>query len=62
MSGHTYAVDLLDKAGVAVMPGASFGATTTDWIRVALTVSDERFAKACDRIVAHAAALARGVA
>ncbi|MGX0877087.1 arginine:pyruvate transaminase [Roseovarius sp. MBR-154] len=54
MSGHAYALDLLESAGVAVMPGSAFGARLDHWIRVALTVDDARFDTACDRIVAHA--------
>ncbi len=54
MSGLAYANDLLDKAGVAVMPGSSFGSTVESWVRVALTVDDDRFETAVDRIIAHA--------
>ncbi len=54
MGGKAYAYDLLANGGVAVMPGASFGATVSDWVRVSLTVDDDRFGEACDRIVAHA--------
>lgn len=55
MDGETYAEHLLEHAGVAVMPGASFGDTIPGWIRVALTAEDAAFDKACDRIAAHAA-------
>jgi len=54
MNGHDYALDLLEKTGVAVMPGTSFGETLSDWVRVALTVKDAPFNEAIDRIVAHA--------
>jgi len=54
MDGETYAFDLLEKTGVAVMPGASFGKTLETWVRLALTVDDAPFAQAIDRIVAHA--------
>ena len=57
MSGHDYALDLLEKTGVAVMPGTSFGETLNDWVRVALTVEDAPFGEAIDRIVAHARAV-----
>lgn len=57
MDAETYASDLLDRAGVAVMPGPSFGGTLDSWVRVALTVPDELFAEACDRIVTHANAI-----
>ncbi|MDT8329175.1 MAG: pyridoxal phosphate-dependent aminotransferase, partial [Roseovarius sp.] len=56
LSGHDYALDLLEKTGVAVMPGTSFGETLNDWVRVALTVDDAPFDAAIDRIVAHARA------
>lgn len=63
LDGLGYARDLLDRQGVAVMPGASFGATLEGWVRVALTVDDATLARACDRIIAHAGALAaRGAA
>jgi arginine:pyruvate transaminase len=54
MTGQDYALDLLEKAGVAVMPGSAFGAGLNDWVRVALTVDDDLFAEACARILAHA--------
>jgi arginine:pyruvate transaminase len=48
-----YAFDLLDS-GVAVMPGSAFGPALDGWVRVALTVPDDRFRRAVDRIVDHA--------
>jgi arginine:pyruvate transaminase len=57
MDGDTYAHDLLEQAGVAVMPGASFGATLRSWVRVALTVGDDAFDQAIERIAAHAGTL-----
>ncbi|UWQ93414.1 pyridoxal phosphate-dependent aminotransferase [Rhodobacteraceae bacterium M382] len=57
LDGTAYGADLLETGGVAVMPGVSFGAGLTDWVRVALTVDDARFATALDRIVAHAQTL-----
>lgn len=57
LSGQEYAMDLLETQKVAVMPGSSFGTVLNDWVRVALTVSDEELATACDRIIMHAAAL-----
>jgi arginine:pyruvate transaminase len=59
MDGAAFAADLIEATGVAVMPGASFGASLDGWVRVALTVDDDRFAEACDRIAAHARTLAR---
>jgi arginine:pyruvate transaminase len=57
MGSETYAEDLLETRGVAVMPGTSFGQTLEGWARVALTAPDEILACACDRMAAHAAAL-----
>lgn len=57
MNGREYAIDLLTRYGVAVMPGASFGATLDGWVRIALTVEDQLFDTACERIHAHAADL-----
>jgi arginine:pyruvate transaminase len=54
MDGAAFAAGLIDRAGVAVMPGSSFGASLGDWVRVALTVPDDRFAVACDRIAEYA--------
>ena len=54
MSGEEYAIHLLEHGGVAVMPGASFGDTMDDWVRIALTVDDAAFGAACDRIIKHA--------
>ena len=52
LDGHAFASRLLEQAGVAVMPGTSFGAVTRDWIRLSLTVPDEMLQRACDRIAA----------
>jgi len=60
MDGTAYAFDLLERTGVAVMPGASFGATLNGWVRVALTVEDTAFDDAAARIAAHARALTTG--
>ena len=54
LDGHAFASRLLEQAGVAVMPGTSFGAVTRDWIRLSLTVPDEELQRACDRIAALA--------
>lgn len=53
MSSDVYAFDLLEKTGVAVMPGTSFGTSIDQWVRVALTIDDEAFDEACRRIIAH---------
>ncbi len=57
MAAEPYAFDLLESSGVAVMPGTSFGTTLDTWVRVALTTSDDALEIACDRIIAHAAAI-----
>lgn len=54
MNGRDYALHLLEHERVAVMPGSSFGTTLDTWVRVALTVGDADFDRACDRIIAHA--------
>ena len=55
MDAGSYAHDLLERAGVAVMPGTSFGTTLDSWVRVALTASDTAIETACDRMIAHSA-------
>lgn len=61
LSGNAFAAQLLEVAGVAAMPGESFGAGLGGWLRLALTQDDARTAAACDRIAGFAAAL-RGAA
>ena len=56
MDGDAFADDLLERTGVAVMPGASFGTTLDTWVRVALTVGDDAFDQVVERIAAHATA------
>lgn len=50
MDGESYAFDLLERTGVAVMPGTAFGETLRSWVRVALTVEDALFDEALRRI------------
>ncbi len=57
LDGKAYAMDLFENAGVAVMPGASFGDSLQNWVRVALTISDNDLDKALNRIVTHAQTL-----
>lgn len=54
-SGSAFAHALLEEAGVAVMPGSSFGAALGGWVRVGLTQPDAVIAEACERIAAFAA-------
>jgi arginine:pyruvate transaminase len=53
--GTTFALSLLESEGVALMPGSSFGAALEGWVRMGLTVDDERLAEACTRIARHVA-------
>lgn len=46
LSGEAFANRLLDDHKIAVMPGESFGQSAAGHIRVAMTIDDERFAKA----------------
>lgn len=50
-----FALDLLAQTGVAVMPGASFGAALEGWLRLALNASDADTLEACHRISRFAA-------
>ncbi|MGY6410526.1 MAG: pyridoxal phosphate-dependent aminotransferase [Alkalilacustris sp.] len=59
LDGTAFAEGLLEAEGVAVMPGASFGAALGDWVRIALTVEDAVLEAAADRIARHAAAPGR---
>lgn len=45
-----FALALLDATGVAVMPGASFGAGLEGWLRVALNATDAETERACTLI------------
>lgn len=55
LSGEAFALGLLDREKVAVMPGESFGAGLNGWLRLSLTQPDETITEACTRIAAHAA-------
>lgn len=56
-SGEAFALGLLDRQKVAVMPGESFGAGLNGWLRLSLTQPDDRITEATHRIAAHAASL-----
>lgn len=58
MSGEGFALDLLERHHIAVMPGESFGQSAAGHIRVALTVADEALEAALAVICAHVEALA----
>jgi len=55
LSGDAFADSLLDQHRVAVMPGESFGAGLSGWLRLSLTQPDDRTIMAVNRIAAHAA-------
>ena len=59
LSGEGFAHHLLDTAGIAVMPGESFGRAAAGHVRVAMTVDDAVFADALQRLCDEAAALAQ---
>ncbi|HEX2030391.1 MAG TPA: LL-diaminopimelate aminotransferase [Actinomycetota bacterium] len=50
MSSAAFSEILLERAGVVVSPGAGYGAAGEGYVRIALTVSDERLAEAMERI------------
>jgi aspartate aminotransferase/aminotransferase len=50
---RTFALSLLDKHGVAVVPGSAFGRGAEGFVRVSLCVADEAIAEGLDRL-AHA--------
>ena len=57
LSGEAFALSLLESHNVAVMPGESFGASLSGWLRLSLTQPDRRISEACARILAHATTL-----
>ncbi|MDG4650063.1 pyridoxal phosphate-dependent aminotransferase [Roseibacterium sp. SDUM158017] len=59
LASTPYALDLLEEAGVAVMPGSAFGSALDGWVRVSLTVDDARFDEAAARMAAHADTVCR---
>lgn len=58
MDCDAFAWALLENAGVAVMPGSSFGAHLQNWVRLALTVEDAAMTKAADLISEFARSVA----
>ncbi len=54
MSGEDFALELLEKEKIAVMPGESFGRAAAGHIRVAMTIEDDRFVTALKRLSAFA--------
>jgi LL-diaminopimelate aminotransferase len=49
-TGESFAEELLDAAAVVVAPGAGYGPTGTGFVRLSLTVSDDRLEEAMARI------------
>lgn len=60
-SGTDFALGLLGREGVAVMPGESFGQGLAGWLRISLTQPDDKVARAAEGIARHARHL-QGVA
>lgn len=57
LSGEDFAMSLLERQSVAVMPGESFGKGLSGWLRLSLTQPDALIDEAATRILAHAKAL-----
>ena len=62
LTGEAFALGLLDRQKVAVMPGESFGSALRGWLRLSLTQPDDRVIEACSRIVAHATSVMEAAA
>ncbi|KQI73173.1 aspartate aminotransferase [Loktanella sp. 5RATIMAR09] len=58
MSGEDFANALLDAEHIAVMPGESFGTAAAGHVRVAMTIADNQYLDALNRLIAFAADLA----
>lgn len=58
LAGQAFAERLLRERNVAVMPGGSFGEEAINFVRISLTVDDERLARATQRMVELAAEIA----
>lgn len=58
LSGHDFADALLDAEQIATMPGESFGTSAAGHIRVAMTIDDQAFKSALQRLVNFAKGLA----
>ncbi len=54
MSGDTFADALLDAEHIAVMPGESFGKAAAGHIRVAMTIDDDSYIAALNRLISFA--------
>ncbi len=54
MSGDTFANALLDAEHIAVMPGESFGQAAAGHVRVAMTIDDDAYIAALNRLIRFA--------
>ncbi len=54
LSGEAFANALLDRENIAVMPGESFGQAAAGHIRVAMTVDDDSYAQALQKLIEFA--------
>jgi len=57
LDGQEFASRLLEERHVAVMPGTSFGSAAKNFVRVSLTVPDDKLAEACERMALFARGL-----
>ena len=59
MNSTEFALELLDKAQVAVVPGITYGIVGDDYVRIALTRNDEEIKEAVDRISKYVSSLCK---
>ena len=52
LTGISFSKSLLEEQFIAVMPGESFGESASGHIRIAMTVKDEMFSHALNKIIA----------
>jgi LL-diaminopimelate aminotransferase len=57
-TSNEFAYDLLDHAGIAVTPGTNFGSNGEGYVRISLTVADDRLDEAMARLERNIAARA----
>jgi LL-diaminopimelate aminotransferase len=50
LTSMQFATRVMEEAGVIVLPGSGFGALAEGYVRVALTVPEDRIREAVDRI------------
>ncbi|SPF76436.1 Arginine--pyruvate transaminase AruH [Aliiroseovarius pelagivivens] len=60
LSGEEFALRLLDDEHIAVMPGESFGHAAAGHVRIAMTIDDDRFLDAVERLIEFANTLTAG--